>query len=172
MDAGKPDEPQLSRPRGHLDEQSSDSSPVWFDEFKSGFSRRAHFAVSGNLRDFFPYQSGAGTEFISFEQVLWRIAKSMGLDGLVVYDPNSGLAPHAECDESVSNWLSEIGVTIGKVIDSPQEFIQWHYQNPERLADVESLVLEQRLVEEMMSTADASDKPMSFDELVKMDAAS
>ncbi|UCH54180.1 MAG: trigger factor [Pseudomonadota bacterium] len=61
---------------------------------------------------------------------------------------------------------------LAQEYDSPQEFIQWHYQNPERLADVESLVLEQRLVEEMMSTADASDKPMSFDELVKMDAAS
>jgi trigger factor len=60
---------------------------------------------------------------------------------------------------------------LAQEYESPQDFIQWHYQNPERLADVESLVLEERLVEEMLSTAEVSDKPVSFQELVQMDAA-
>lgn len=60
---------------------------------------------------------------------------------------------------------------LAQEYESPQDFIKWHYQNPERLADVESLVLEERLVDEMLSTADVSDKPVSFQELVRMDAA-
>jgi trigger factor len=60
---------------------------------------------------------------------------------------------------------------LAQEYESPQDFIQWHYQNPERLADVESLVLEERLVDEMLSTAEVSDKTVTFQELVQMDAA-
>ncbi len=60
---------------------------------------------------------------------------------------------------------------LAQEYESPQAFIDWHYQNPQRLADVESLVLEERLVDEMLSTAEVSDKPVSFQELVQMDAA-
>jgi trigger factor len=59
---------------------------------------------------------------------------------------------------------------LAQEYDSPQAFIEWHYQSPERLADIESLVLEEKLVDEMVSTADVSDKPVSFQELVKLDA--
>jgi trigger factor len=59
---------------------------------------------------------------------------------------------------------------LAQEYDSPQSFIEWHYQSPERLADIESLVLEEKLVDEMVSTADVSDKPVSFQELVKLDA--
>jgi trigger factor len=60
---------------------------------------------------------------------------------------------------------------LAQEYESPQDFINWHYQNPQRLADVESLVLEERLIDEMLSTAEVSDKPVSFQELVQMDAA-
>ncbi len=60
---------------------------------------------------------------------------------------------------------------LAQEYDSPQAFIEWHYQRPERLADIESLVLEEKLVEELLSTAEVSDKPVSFQELVKLDAA-
>jgi energy-coupling factor transporter ATP-binding protein EcfA2 len=126
MDAETSKEPQLSRPRGHIDELSSDTSPVWFDEFKSGLSRRTHFAVTGNLRDLFPYKTGSGCEFLSFEQVLWRIAQSMGFEGMVIFDPISGLKIHAECDESVSQKLAEIGISSGDIVDTPARFIDIH----------------------------------------------
>ncbi len=53
--------------------------------------------------------------------------------------------------------------------ESPQEFVQWHYEKPERLSEVESLVMEEKVVEDLLVSADVSDKPMSFQELLKVD---
>ncbi|OGI46337.1 MAG: trigger factor [Candidatus Muproteobacteria bacterium RBG_16_65_34] len=55
--------------------------------------------------------------------------------------------------------------------ESPPQFIEWHHKNPERLAEVESLVLEDRVVEELIATAEVSDKPMGFRELLQIQAA-
>jgi trigger factor len=52
--------------------------------------------------------------------------------------------------------------------ESPQEFIQWHYANPERLSEVENLVMEERIVENLLDTAEVIDKPMTFQELLKL----
>ena len=54
--------------------------------------------------------------------------------------------------------------------ESPQEFIQWHYAKPERLSEVENLVMEERIVEDLLGSAEVADKPMSFQELLKIDA--
>lgn len=54
--------------------------------------------------------------------------------------------------------------------DSPQEYIQWHYASPERLSEVESLILEEKIVDGLLSSVDIADKPMSFQELMKTEA--
>lgn len=54
--------------------------------------------------------------------------------------------------------------------ESPQEFIQWHYAKPERLSEIENLVMEERIVEDLLGSAQVADKPMSFQELLKIDA--
>lgn len=54
--------------------------------------------------------------------------------------------------------------------ESPQEFIQWHYASPERLSEIENLVMEERIVENLLDSAEVTDKPMSFQELLKVDA--
>jgi trigger factor len=51
--------------------------------------------------------------------------------------------------------------------DSPQEYIQWHYASPERLSEVESLILEGKIVDDLLSSVEIADKPMSFQELMK-----
>lgn len=51
--------------------------------------------------------------------------------------------------------------------DNPQEFVDWHYANRERLAEIESKVIEDRAVELLLATAEAVDKPMSFQELMR-----
>jgi trigger factor len=51
--------------------------------------------------------------------------------------------------------------------DNPQEFVSWHYADRERLAEVESRVLEDQAVELMLSTAKVVDKPISFQELMQ-----
>jgi trigger factor len=52
--------------------------------------------------------------------------------------------------------------------ESPQEFVQWYYQKPERLAEIESLVMEERIVEEMQTSADVVEVPVSFPELLRL----
>ena len=55
--------------------------------------------------------------------------------------------------------------------ESPAEFIQWYYEKPERLAEVESQVLEERVVEELIATAEVVDTPAPFQELLKLEAS-
>ena len=51
--------------------------------------------------------------------------------------------------------------------DNPQEFIAWHYAKRERMAEVESKVLEDQAVELLLASAQVVDKPMSFQELMR-----
>lgn len=51
--------------------------------------------------------------------------------------------------------------------ESPQEFIQWHYSQPERLAQIESVVLEEQAVELLLQGAKVADKPTSFQDLMQ-----
>ena len=51
--------------------------------------------------------------------------------------------------------------------DNPQEFIAWHYAKRERMAEVESKVLEDQAVELLLAGAQVVDKPMSFQELMR-----
>lgn len=55
--------------------------------------------------------------------------------------------------------------------ESPPEFIQWHYQKPERLAEIESLVMEEQVVEELLKSADITDRPVNFQDLLKIESA-
>jgi ATP-dependent Clp protease ATP-binding subunit ClpB len=113
-------------PGSRVEKNSIGATPVWFDEFSSGLTRRAHFVVSGNLRDLFPYASGDRMEFLSFEQVLWRICLDRGFDGLVIYDPNAGLRLYHECEEDLAKTLTEVNVPIGSTIATPKEFVRIH----------------------------------------------
>lgn len=54
--------------------------------------------------------------------------------------------------------------------ESPQEFIQWHYEKPERLSEIESLVMEEKVVEDLLVSAEIADTPVSFQELLKLEA--
>lgn len=49
----------------------------------------------------------------------------------------------------------------------PQNFIDWHYAQPGRLAEIESLVLEEKAVGQLLEGAELVDKPMSFEELTR-----
>ena len=51
--------------------------------------------------------------------------------------------------------------------DNPQEFIDWYYADRKRLAEVESKVMEDQVAELLLATATVTDKPMSFQELMR-----
>ncbi|HTD91673.1 MAG TPA: trigger factor [Burkholderiales bacterium] len=50
--------------------------------------------------------------------------------------------------------------------EHPQEVVKWFYQQPERLRDIESVVLEENVVEWALGVTKAQDKAITFDELM------
>lgn len=50
--------------------------------------------------------------------------------------------------------------------EDPQEVIKWHHQNPERMQEIESLVLENNVVEWALERVQVEDQSISFDELM------
>ncbi|MES2407682.1 MAG: trigger factor [Pseudomonadota bacterium] len=50
--------------------------------------------------------------------------------------------------------------------EDPQEVIKWHHQNPERMQEIESLVLENNVVEWALERVQVEDQLISFDELM------
>jgi trigger factor len=50
--------------------------------------------------------------------------------------------------------------------ERPEEVVRWYYQSPERLREVESLVLEDNVVQWVLSKVKTEDKAADFDELM------
>lgn len=50
--------------------------------------------------------------------------------------------------------------------ERPEEVVRWFYQSPDRLRDIESLVLEDNVVDWVLKTAKVEDAPVPFDELM------
>jgi trigger factor len=50
--------------------------------------------------------------------------------------------------------------------ENPQEVVRWHYQQPERLREIESMAMEDNVVQWALRTAKLQDKPIAFDELM------
>jgi trigger factor len=50
--------------------------------------------------------------------------------------------------------------------EHPQEVVKWFYQSQERLRDIESMVLEENVVNWALATAKVEDKAITFDELM------
>ena len=100
--------------------------PVWFDDLSSGLSIRPHFVISGNLRDLYPLDEETGVTFLSFEQILWRIARAQDYGALFFYDPDGGLRLHDECDEFAVTALEGLGLQLGQNASTPAAFAELH----------------------------------------------
>lgn len=50
--------------------------------------------------------------------------------------------------------------------ESPQEVVRWYYQAPERLREIESMVLEDNVVEWALKSAQVDESQIAFDELM------
>jgi trigger factor len=55
--------------------------------------------------------------------------------------------------------------------EQPAAFVQWHYEQPQRLAQIESLVVEERALEELQAQARIEDKTVTFEELLQFEAS-
>ena len=49
--------------------------------------------------------------------------------------------------------------------EHPEEFVQWHYEHPDRLAEIESSGLEDQVVDLLLKSAEVQDRPVAFREL-------
>lgn len=54
---------------------------------------------------------------------------------------------------------------LAHAYERPEEFIQWHYERAERLAEIESAVLEDQVVELLLQSAVVEERPVGFSEL-------
>jgi trigger factor len=50
--------------------------------------------------------------------------------------------------------------------ENPQEVVRWYYQQPERLREIESMAMEDNVVDWALKTAKVEDKPIEFDDLM------
>lgn len=50
--------------------------------------------------------------------------------------------------------------------EDPQEVVQWYYQDPQRLHDLEALALEDNVIAWVVSQVQATDEPVKFDDLM------
>lgn len=50
--------------------------------------------------------------------------------------------------------------------EHPEEVVRWYYAQPQRLAEIEGVVIEDNVVEWALSSAKVLDKPIAFDDLM------
>jgi trigger factor len=92
------------------------------------------------------------------EQALKRVRLGLILGDLVKKNNLAATADQikAEIDEQAATY------------EDPKEVVRWYYSNPGRLKDIENLVLEDNVIKHFTSLAKVSDKPISFEELSKL----
>ncbi|MGH8694355.1 MAG: trigger factor, partial [Burkholderiales bacterium] len=63
----------------------------------------------------------------------------------------------------------QIKAVVGEYAQSyekPEEVLRWYYQSPDRLREVESIVLEDNVVQWVLANARVEDKATDFDDLM------
>ena len=53
-----------------------------------------------------------------------------------------------------------------KSYENPDQVVDWYYSSPERLKDIESVVLEDNVVAWILERAHITDQQMAFDDLM------
>ena len=55
---------------------------------------------------------------------------------------------------------------VAQSYEHPEEVIRWHYAQPQRLGEIEGVVIEDNVVDWALSKAKVVDKPIAFDDLM------
>lgn len=92
------------------------------------------------------------------EQALKRVRLGLILSDLVKQQNLTATADQikAEIEEQAATY------------EDPKEVVRWFYSNPSRLKEIENLVLENNVIQYFTSLAKVSEKPVSFEELSKL----
>ncbi len=70
--------------------------------------------------------------------------------------------------EKVKEALEELTASY----EHPEEVMQWYLSQPERLAEIESMVVENEIVDRLLEQAEVQERPASFDEIMNPDQSS
>ncbi|MBI4987254.1 MAG: trigger factor [Rhodocyclales bacterium] len=81
--------------------------------------------------------------------------------GLIIAEAVKGNALHAK-PEQVRALIDEQAQSY----EQPEEVVRWYYSQPQRLAQVEALAIEENVVNWVVANARTTDKAASFDELM------
>ena len=81
--------------------------------------------------------------------------------GLVVSDLVRAKELQATVDQ-IKAQIEEMAASYEK----PADVIKWYYSDPQRLAEVEAVVMEANVTQHVLSMAQVTEKPVSFDELM------
>ena len=86
--------------------------------------------------------------------------------------------PQQDSDPTYSDFIAQINSDSGaeqiksvveeaaQSYEHPEEVVRWYYAQPQRLAEIEGLVIEDNVVEWALSSAKVLDKAIVFDELM------
>jgi len=66
--------------------------------------------------------------------------------------------------------VREMIESVASTYEEPDAIIQWYYAEKQRLQEVESVVLEEQVVNWLLERADVSEKQLSFDEVMQKDS--
>ena len=68
--------------------------------------------------------------------------------------------------EAKSEQIKAVVSEHAQSYEKPEEVMRWYYQQPERLREIESVVLEDNVVQWVLAKAKVDDKPTPFDDLM------
>ena len=91
------------------------------------------------------------------EQAKRRVVLGLVL-GEVVQQQNLQADP-AKVRESIEE--------LASTYESPDDVINWYYNNKDELASIESTVIEDQVFDYIIEAAQVSDKPVSYQEIIK-----
>lgn len=57
--------------------------------------------------------------------------------------------------------------SLASEYEDSEAFVQWYYSDRKRLAQLESMILEEQVIDQMLETADVKDKPVTFNDLME-----
>jgi trigger factor len=158
-------------------------------EVKLRLKARTKEQVMQALLDVTPVQPPKSLIQMEIETLQTSARESMAARGMPVKDD---MPMPAEMFESQAQRRVSLGLILGELVrahslharpeqvraavelqaqsyEHPQEVVKWFYQQPERLRDIESVVLEENVVEWALGVAKAEDKVITFDELMGYD---
>lgn len=116
--------------------------------------------AAGALKDF--EQRGGNPKAMPIEPAWFTDAATRRVKlGLILAELVKAKDLHAKPDQ-VRAMVDDFAATF----EDPKEVVRWYYSQPQRLADAEALVMENNVVDWVLSQAKVSEKAIAFDELM------